>query len=580
MSRRGADSPDTANDQGAGTHDRRSFLGRVVGTLAAATGVSAGWAGFAAGASTADGAHAGLPLLESGIQGVERRRRAYSLRMKAARWQASQLLPEHRSNGDDERYENKIASFTKSLPHNRRGEVDIKAYKGLIRALRTGDPARFDRIRLGGVTPLTNPQGGLSFTMEGPDPSQVTIGPAPAFASAREAAEVAENYWMALARDVPFIEYKRNSLIQRAAAELSRLAASPAPKHSDEITASTIFRIGVPGAMDGPFISQFLLKPAPFGAEQVNRQLRTAVPGVDYMTAYEEWLAAQNGFATARQRFDRTRRYIRNGRDLSEWVHADVLFQAYFDALLILIDLGAPFDPGNPYNDHAIYRGRIAGRYARNQIGFATLGGPYIASIVCAVAKPALTAVWFQKWFVHRRLRPEEFGGRIHNHMAGKATYPIDRSILNSRVVDETFRRFGTYLLPQAYPEGAPTHPAYGAGHATVAGACVTVLKAFFDESFILPDPVEASASGEGLGSYEGFYTERELTVGGELNKLATNIAIGRNFAGIHWRSDAVDSLKLGEEVAIRFLRDERRTFHEQFGGFSLTRFDGTKVTI
>ena len=29
-------------------------------------------------------------------------------------------------------------------------------------------------------------------------------------------------------------------------------------------------------------------------------------------------------------------------------------------------------------------------------------------------------------------------------------------------------------------------HPAYGAGHATVAGACVTILKAFFDTSAVL----------------------------------------------------------------------------------------------
>ena len=29
-------------------------------------------------------------------------------------------------------------------------------------------------------------------------------------------------------------------------------------------------------------------------------------------------------------------------------------------------------------------------------------------------------------------------------------------------------------------------HPAYGAGHATVAGACVTILKAYFDTSAVL----------------------------------------------------------------------------------------------
>jgi len=130
--------------------------------------------------------------------------------------------------------------------------------------------------------------------------------------------------------------------------------------------------------------------------------------------------------------------------------------------------------------------------------------------------------------------------------------------------------------LPMAFPEGSPTHPAYGAGHATVAAACVTILKAFFDESFVIPDPVEASADGLGLVPYNG----PALTVGGELNKLASNVAIGRNLAGVHWRSDATESLKLGEEIAIGYLREERECFNEDFDGFSLTGLDGTMITV
>ena len=130
--------------------------------------------------------------------------------------------------------------------------------------------------------------------------------------------------------------------------------------------------------------------------------------------------------------------------------------------------------------------------------------------------------------------------------------------------------------MPMAFPEGSPTHPAYGAGHAAVAGACVTILKAFFDKSFIIPDPVEASADGLSLVAYAG----EPLTVGGELNKLASNIAFGRNIAGVRWRSDAPESLRLGEEVAIRYLSEEEDCFNESFEGFSLTRFDGTTITV
>jgi len=102
------------------------------------------------------------------------------------------------------------------------------------------------------------------------------------------------------------------------------------------------------------------------------------------------------------------------------------------------------------------------------------------------------------------------------------------------------------------------------------------VLKAFFDESFVVPNPVMASADGLSLIPYQG----SALTVGGELNKLGWNIAMGRDFGGIHYRSDQIESMRLGEEVAIRFLREEKLTFNEDFQGFSLTKLDGTTITV
>jgi hypothetical protein len=127
-----------------------------------------------------------------------------------------------------------------------------------------------------------------------------------------------------------------------------------------------------------------------------------------------------------------------------------------------------------------------------------------------------------------------------------------------------------------AYPEGCPTHPAYPAGHAVIAGACATVLKAVFNESFVMRHPVEASVDGHSLTSYKG----PDLTVGGELNKLASNVSIGRNAAGVHWRSDAVAGLKLGEAVALSIMNDMRGCFNETFKGFSLTKFDGGTMIV
>jgi hypothetical protein len=120
--------------------------------------------------------------------------------------------------------------------------------------------------------------------------------------------------------------------------------------------------------------------------------------------------------------------------------------------------------------------------YARSvtQGWFITFGAPHVLDVVARVANAALKAAWCHKWLVHRRLRPEAFAGRVHNHLIGAAQYPLHLEVLNSAAVDAVFRTYGTYLLPLAYPEGSPTHPAYPAGHAAIAGACATVLKAFF----------------------------------------------------------------------------------------------------
>jgi len=40
-----------------------------------------------------------------------------------------------------------------------------------------------------------------------------------------------------------------------------------------------------------------------------------------------------------------------------------------------------------------------------------TFGGPHVLSLLAEVSNRALKAVWFHKWYVHRTLRPEAYGG-------------------------------------------------------------------------------------------------------------------------------------------------------------------------
>jgi hypothetical protein len=52
------------------------------------------------------------------------------------------------------------------------------------------------------------------------------------------------------------------------------------------------------------------------------------------------------------------------------------------------------------------------------------------------------------------------------------------------------------------------------------------------------------------------------------------------NFADIQWCSDYSASLHLGEDLAISVLRDQKSTYDEAFKGFTLSRFDGTGITV
>jgi hypothetical protein len=508
---------------------------------------------------------------------TQRRDRAFQIRSDRATANRTatntQVQP---TNGDEEAHANKIGSYTKGLPHNARGEVDINAFDTLGFALRTGTPSAFEAITLGGTRKLVNPQAGWAFDMEGGDGPSFKVSPPPQFSSRETAAEVSENYWMALLRDVPFAEYASNPIAADAARDMTAWGAdAKVPKNGSTVTPDLLFRGLTPGDRVGPYVSQFLLLPCPFGPTFVEQRILHPLAGVDFLTAFSSFLAVQNGQGPLPAlTFEATPRYVRSGRGLGEWVHNDFSYQAFLMAFFVLAANGAPFDPGIPYVSSA------------KQVGFATFGGPHVLSLIAEVANRALQATWYQKWFAHRRLRPEAYAGAVHTRLYQSAVgdgsqdrFPVHPEILASLQSSSRLGRYipaGNALLRQAYPEASPTHPAYTAGHATIAGACVTILKAFFNESFVLPNPRQPSTDGLTLQPFTG----PSLTVGGELNKLASNIGQGRNMAGIHWRSDTTASLLLGEALAIQLLTEHRPTFNETFSGFTITKLDGSTVVI
>ncbi len=476
----------------------------------------------------------------------------------------------HPDNGDEARYLSRMNSYSKGLPHDALGVVSPSAYAALIKALKSGLNADFEAIPTGVVngSKQRNPQAAYTFFLDGRDPWSFSMPAAPTFTSAQQASESIEVLWQALTRDVNFSQYANNWLIQQAATDLSRFSDFRGPKSSGQVTAGNLFRGIAPGELNGPYLSQFLWRPVPFGAMTLTQRYTVPVANNDHLSNYNEWLAIQNGASPSGITTlvnDPTTRYLRNNRDLAQYVLRDFNSQPYQNAALIINGLGSGvYADSNPLNT-SLTQGREP-----------MWGINHTLDMVSRMAVMSQSVAWYQKYLVHRRARPEVFFARVHHHLTGVTTYPINTELFTSPALGLTFSQKGTYLLPMATPSGSPLHPSYPAGHAIMAGAATTILKAFFKGSFVIPNPVQASEDGLSLVPYSG----PSLTLEGELNKLASNISIGRDAAGVHYRTDGDLGLILGEAMAISVLRDFVNTYHEDFPGFTFNKFDGTSVTI
>ncbi len=506
------------------------------------------------------------------------------------------IAREHPDNGDSTRFTDFSGNYSKALVHDGLGVPNAAAFTSLKNAFTGGRSTDFERILVGtpggGPNSRENgPQTALAFDLEGRDSHATIIPPAPSVASAQTATEQVEHYWAALLRDVPFSTYQTNRLVAAAVADMNRLsfvsgnqnAQIPFPVTPQNLLRGQIVRGD--GNVLGPYLSQFMVQPVFCGAQPLSQQFQTFLPagggGGDFMTTVSAYQQIANGGAsTGSVAFDPTFRYIRNGRDLCAYTHVDILYQAYFTAYLIMAGLGAPANPGNPYNTSGTEK------------PFGTLGQPDAVATLAEMATRALKGAWFHKWIVNLRMRPEEYGALVQANFTRTRPFPqaagaLHPDVLHSAVLPLVNSTYGTFLLPQAFPEGSPTHPCYPTGHGAVAGACITALKFFFDCSQPIQPLLQRSGrdvyvpsnDGLSLNLYAGSDAS-ELTVNGELNKLAHNISFGHGIhAGIHFRSSSFWSILLGEEIALSILRDRAKSYNEPFT-INITKFNGTTATI
>jgi hypothetical protein len=494
-------------------------------------------------------------------------------------------------NGDLTTFTDFSANFSKTLRHDALGVPNHMSYQSFINALDTETFTALNNVIIGtpGGGPnskMNGPATAFAFDLEGLDSHAYSIPAAPSVSSAQTATEQVEHYWASMLRDVPFTEYDGNTTVAAAVADLnsrSFIQGGGANQWPRPITAQNLFRAQVfagDGNVKGPYVSQFLLQPYAFGAAPLTQRYQTFLPNQAFLTDVATYQAVQNGGASGEPLVDPTLRFIRNGRDFGAYTRVCVLHQAYFVASLILAGLRAPLAPGNPY------------RTSPTQKAFGTLGEVDSFGTIPEVATRALKASWFRKWVADLRLRPEEYGAllearRTHSTPVPQASNALHSDVLTSAALPRILAQFGTHLMPLAFPEGSPTHPCYTGGHATVAGACATLVKFFFDGKQKLrplllaagTDLKQPSSDGLSLVTYTG--ADRDtIDINGELSKLAFNIPFGHGVhAGIHFRSSNHWGVLLGEQVGLSVLQDRAKGYNEPFA-INITKFDGTTATI
>lgn len=207
----------------------------------------------------------------------------------------------HQTNGDEQKFGNLLATFTKGLRHNLESGVieSLEDFETFRQTLCTGDPAEIEQIPLGPGNAVPRWQStlanagpgspfdtevkarawessgaGLTYDLQGLDAQAETMPPAPQLGSPELEYEMAELYLMALARDIPFSVWNTNEFMYFAADVLNSLPwvssgaglddMSQAEKFRRDgklhLSPQTIFRGYGAGVGDGPYISQYLLR--------------------------------------------------------------------------------------------------------------------------------------------------------------------------------------------------------------------------------------------------------------------------------------------------------------------------------
>lgn len=523
-------------------------------------------------------------------------------------------------NEEEHKYKSKgyIGSFHKGLQHDINGKLERDIdYEDMRCGITKNNQEKLRNVPLAinGTLKLANPLASLSKILIGGGYCEMKIKKPPTLSSKQGASEMVELYCKQICRDIPFITYETNQTIKKILGD--NYMNSPEIlknllnyyKDTPKFTFKSIFRGISFEEQYGPYMSQLLYLDIPTHAcdktaiYQSPLQLISSLPSrVEWGVKKEETVIIQNTDLNNVQlpgSTDKSKiapRYIYCPRVLTEAVRFDPPAYYYIAASQILNNLGAQQNTGFPKNN--------------NQGNFITgCGLPAIQCAIGNITELSLKHAWYWKWQIYRKVRPEVFGLYIDNIKSNRESnndYQISDIILNASILDDIKQSYqvnyginNSYTLSSTYREGSPLHPSYPAGHAVIAGACCTILKIYYDcekpwttlqgvsqnkLSGNIKHPVCANIDGTELISYNE-NDKNNMTISGEINKLASNISLARDWAGVHYRSDSIEGMLLGEQIAIKYMGDiiasmAERNIDGSSIKLSFRKFDGSFTTV
>lgn len=350
-----------------------------------------------------------------------------------------------------------------------------------------------------GARRLVDPRASLG-------PARVQLQPMPAIDSPITAAETLEVGLMAALRDQPLADLAPDPA---HAAILNAIAPTVFPRDP-----AGLFRLSP--ADRSARVGRLLTRPIPTGWSTIGFTPRLRAGS--YGATESAWQSWQGGYIPAPQQFDPNAPLAVTGRWLASLVHQDA---PYLIPLMVSQQLLAAKAP-------------LSNRFPVQVTETPFVAGGGAVALQCGIAascQAAMRDAWRYKWTLNRP-RPDQLWrlgieGRLHPDFLAKGQPIIDL--------------VGPFLS-SCYAEGAPIHSDYPAGHAVIAGAGFTILKAWFTNG-----PVQA------LEIYDLHH---------ELNLMAWHMAVGRSWAGIHTRSSLLAGLALGEVHAVAHLNALRLAEH------------------